>query len=103
MLHYVLIFKAFHSEVVMGKKLHSHYPFDHFDIKTKREKMNQFWNEGNQVGIDKPFDTVLGLTEEKKFERGSTDDDYGISGLGAACGNGKRYASLKSETTGPPF
>ena len=78
----------------MGKKLRPEYPFDHDDMKTSREKMNQFWISKLDSPVGwwyKQFDTVLGLTGEKTSKRGSIDNDYGISGLGGACGNGKRY------------
>ena len=60
-----------------------------FHMKDTRERINGFWKHFDKLQDKFKFDTILGLTGAKKFL--SSDDAYGISGLGGACGNGTGY------------
>ena len=79
----------------MGEHLVFIVKNDRFDMKASRKKVNEKLNRlnfgGDALLSSLPdWDTILGLTGAEKFISSSPDDDYGISGLGGACGSKKR-------------
>ena len=58
-----------------------------------RKRINDFWNafvlskQKFKMDITKIIDTFLVLTSEEVFPN---DDEYGVSGLGGACGYGEK-------------
>ena len=99
MFYNVKILKASLSNILMGKNLHFVVKNDRFDMKASRKKVNEkfkrFEFKWDQALSPSPkyyeWDTILGLTAAKKFTSSSPDDDYGISGLGGACGYKQGY------------
>ena len=94
--------KAFLSNILMDKYLVFVVKNDRVDMKASRKQVNQNWNRvhfvWNEPTWNAPlheWDTILGLTsgkkignkeEWRKYTSVSFDDDYGISGIGGACG-----------------
>ena len=94
--------KAFLSNILMDKYLVFVVKNDRVDMKASRKKMNQkwhrvhfLWDETSRNAHLQEWDTILGLTsgkkignkeEWRKYTSVSLDDDYGVSGLGGACG-----------------
>ena len=68
------------------------------DLQATRKNINDFWNKFGQsekkpnidITMDK-IDTILVLTSEEVFRNdGGYDGEYGLSGLGGACGYGEK-------------
>ena len=83
----------------MGKNLQFVVKNDRFDMKASRKKVNENFDRWYYIYLFQSlsssphhyeWDTILGLTAAKKFNSSSPDDDYGISGLGGACGYKER-------------
>ena len=51
------------------------------------QKLNADWKSFGLFDESMTFDTILGLTGAKDFDF-LPEDEYGISGLGGACGYG---------------